>query len=120
MKAVVPFLLLLGFAVIPNAHGATFQGARVSAVIQDVRVLTSNAAPRQAVVNDKIGEGTAVRTGAQSRAELTFADLTITRLGENTVFSLNQAAREIHVDHGSVLLEVPPKSAAARITSAAI
>ena len=120
MKAAFPFLLLLCFGVIPNTEAATFQEARVSEVIQDVRLLASKAAARQAVVNDKIGEGTAVRTGAQSRAELTFADLTITRLGENTVFSLNQAAREIHLDHGSVLLEVPPKGAAARVTSAAV
>jgi hypothetical protein len=120
MKAVFPFLLLLCFGVIQNTEAATFQEARVSEVIQDVRLLASKAAARQAVVNDKIGEGTAVRTGAQSRAELTFADLTITRLGENTVFSLNQAAREIHLDHGSVLLEVPPKGAAARVTSAAV
>jgi hypothetical protein len=120
MKAVFPFLLLLCSALIPNTEAATFQEARVSEVIQDVRLLASKAAARQAVVNDKIGEGTAVRTGAQSRAELTFADLTITRLGENTVFSFNQAAREIHLDHGSVLLEVPPKGAAARVTSAAV
>ena len=120
MKAAFPFLLLLCFGVVPNTEAATFQEARVSEVIQDVRLLASKAAARQAVVNDKIGEGTAVRTGAQSRAELTFADLTITRLGENTVFSLNQAAREIHLDHGSVLLEVPPKGAAARVTSAAV
>ena len=120
MKAIVPFLLLLCFALIPNAEGATFQEARVSEVIQDVRILTLKAAARQAVVNDKIGEGTAVRTGAGSRAELTFADLTITRLGANTVFGWNASAREIHVEHGSILLEVPPKGAPARITTAAI
>ena len=68
MKAVFPFLLLLCFGVIPNTEAATFQEARVSEVIQDVRLLASKAAARQAVVNDKIGEGAAVRTGAQSRA----------------------------------------------------
>ncbi len=59
----------------------------------------------------------AVRTGGQSRAELTFNDLTITRLGENTVFSLNQEARQLNVDHGSILLEVPPGAASAKIIS---
>jgi hypothetical protein len=33
-------------------------------------------------------EGTAVRTGLESRAELTFTDQTLARLGANTVFSL--------------------------------
>ncbi|HWY51255.1 MAG TPA: FecR domain-containing protein [Chthoniobacterales bacterium] len=59
----------------------------------------------------------AVRTGTESRAELTFTDLTVTRLGANTVFSMNGNARELDLASGSVLLEVPPKSAAATIKS---
>ncbi|PYK64447.1 MAG: hypothetical protein DME50_13495, partial [Verrucomicrobia bacterium] len=63
------------------------QQARVSQVIQDVRVLETHGAPRPAAVNDKVIQGMGVRTGVESRAELTFTDLTITRLGANTVFS---------------------------------
>src|SRR5579864_7563576 len=108
------------FLIVTAMFAAERKHARVTEVIRDVHLLAGQAAARPAAVNDSVNEGTAVRTGTQSRAELTFADLTITRLGENTVFSLKQAAREIHVDHGSVLLEVPPKGAAARITSAAV
>jgi FecR protein len=102
---------------LPALNAAPLEGARVSQVIQDVRLLTSNAGPRPAAVNDEVKRGTAVRTGTQSRAELTFADLTITRLGENTVFTLIEGAREVHVDSGSILLEVPPGGAAAKISS---
>jgi hypothetical protein len=105
--------------VVRQTKGAPLEAAHLSEVFQDVRLLTSSAA-RPAVVNDKINEGMAVKTGGQSRAELTFADLTITRLGENTIFSLRQATREVHVEHGSVLVEVPPQAAAAKITSAAV
>ena len=48
------------------------QQARVSQVIQDVRVLETHGAPRAAAVNDKVTQGMGVRTGAESRAELTF------------------------------------------------
>ena len=40
--------------------------AKVTQVIQDVRVLPSNASPRPAAVNDNVHEGTAVQTGVQS------------------------------------------------------
>jgi FecR protein len=99
------------------AMAAEITGAHVSQVIQDVRLLGSNAAPRPAAVNDNVGDGMAVRTGAASRAELTFSDLTITRLGENTVFSFKAATRELNLANGAVLVQVPKKGADAHITT---
>ncbi len=99
------------------ADGAPLQSARVSQVIRDVSLLRSNAAASPASLNDEVRLGMAVRTGGQSRAELTFGDLTITRLGENTIFSLNEGTRQLHVEHGSVLLEVPPGAASVKIIS---
>src|SRR5712692_386002 len=120
-KARFGILLVICFlAAEPLSNAAPFKAAHVSRVIQDVRLLASKAAPRPAVVNDNIGEGTAVRTGVQSRAELTFADLTITRLGENTVFSFRADTRDLNIDQGSILLEVPSKSAPAKINTAAV
>ncbi|HEU5247124.1 MAG TPA: hypothetical protein VFU09_08555, partial [Candidatus Udaeobacter sp.] len=63
------------------------QQARVSQVIQDVRLMEARGAPRPAAVNDTVTQQMGVRTGVESRAELTFTDLTITRLGANTIFS---------------------------------
>jgi FecR protein len=103
-----------------SGNAAELKKARVSQVIQDVRLLGSNAASRPAAVNDSIGEGTAVRTGTASRAELTFADLTITRLGENTVFSFSAGTRELNLSSGAVLVEVPPKGAAVKIKTPAV
>ncbi len=100
------------------ADGASpLQSARVSQVFRDVSLLRSNAAASPASLNDEVRLGMAVRTGGQSRAELTFGDLTITRLGENTVFSLNEGTRQLRVEHGTVLLEVPPGAASAKIIS---
>ena len=55
--------------------------AQVTQVIQDVRLLPSNAAPRPASVSDRVHEDTAVRTGVESRTELTFQDMTLIRFG---------------------------------------
>src|SRR5262245_51920387 len=96
------------------------QQARVSQVIQDVRVLETHGAPRPAAVNDKVTQGMGVRTGTESRAELTFTDLTITRLGANTVFSFKQGARELDLTSGAVLLQIPPKAPAVKVSTSAV
>src|SRR5207244_1552227 len=80
-------------AIATMVFGAERKQARVTEVIRDVHLLASQATARPAAVNDAVNEGTAVRTGTDSRAELTFADQTITRLGANTVFSFGGAVR---------------------------
>ena len=61
-----------------------------------------------------------MRTGDDSRSELTFLDLTITRLGANTVFSFTGAGRNIELGSGSVLLSVPKDSGGAHMTTDAV
>src|SRR5437588_5822609 len=75
---------------IMSANGDVLKEARVSQVIKDVQLLRSNGAPRPATTTDVVRQGTAVRTGADSRAELTFTDLTIARMGANTIFSFDE------------------------------
>jgi hypothetical protein len=94
--------------------------ARVTQIIRDVKLLPSDAAARAAVVNDKVSENTGVRTGGESRSELTFADLTITRLGSNTIFSFNRAGRNVQLDSGSILLRVPKDSGGGAIRTSAV
>jgi mannose-6-phosphate isomerase-like protein (cupin superfamily) len=91
--------------------------ARVNQVVHDVRLLASHAAPRPASVNDNVRPGTAVRTGSDSRAELTFTDRTLTRLGANTVFSFGEGARDFDLASGTILLYAPKSSGGARINT---
>lgn len=99
---------------------AVQKNARVTQVVRQVNLVPEQAAARPAVLNDTVGEGTAVRTGDSSRSELTFADLTITRLGANSIFSFNKAGRDVHLDDGSVLLRVPKNSGGATIVTSAV
>src|ERR1041385_7892536 len=84
--------------------------SQVTQVVQDVKVVPSNAAARPASVNETVSQGTAVHTGAQSRSELTFKDKTITRLGEKTIFNVGQGSRTIEMGSGQFLLYVPKKA----------
>src|SRR5947208_10300526 len=93
---------------------ADFQQARVTQVVQDVKVMPSGAAARPAAVNETVPQGSAVQTGVQSRSELTFQDKTITRLGENTIFTVG-GARTIELGSGQFLLYVPKKAGGAKV-----
>src|SRR5713101_5641341 len=109
----------LAFALanwLPNTvSAADLKEAKVTQVIQDVKLLPSNQSPRPAAVNDNVRQGTAVQTGTQSRSELTFKDQTITRLGEKTIFSVGEGARTIDLGSGQILLYVPKKSGGAKV-----
>jgi hypothetical protein len=102
------------------AEAAELRSARVTQIVNEVKLLPGQAAARAAVVNDSISVGTAVRTGVDSRTELTFSDLTITRLGANTVFSFNGEARQIDLGSGAVLVQVPRNGAEAKVRTAAV
>jgi hypothetical protein len=93
---------------------------KVTAIFHDVQLLPEQAAPKPAAIDDKVDDGTGLRTGDDSRSELTFADLTITRLGSNTIFSFNKAGRSIRLDSGSILVYARKNSGGAQITSKAV
>ena len=99
---------------------AAAKEARVTQIIREVKLLPSEAAERPAAVNDKVSEDTGVKTGGDSRSELTFPDLTITRLGSNTIFSFSKAGRTAKVDSGSILLRVPKDSGGGTIKNNAV
>src|SRR5438270_1474214 len=103
-----------------GANAAELRAAHVTQIINDVKLLPGQAAARPAMVNDNVGAGTAVRTGVDSRTELTFSDLTISRLGANTVFSFNGEARQIDLGSGAVLVQVPRNGAEVKIRTAAV
>jgi hypothetical protein len=101
---------------LPNEVNADeLKQAKVTQVIQDVRVLPSNASSRPAAVNEDVRQGTAVQTGVQSRSELTFKDQTITRLGEKTTFNVGESPRSIDIGSGQFLLYVPKKAGGAKV-----
>ena len=116
LSGALAFLFVAGHAMAADSK----KEARVTQIVRDVKILPADAAARAAVVNDRVADDTGVRTGGESRSELTFADLTITRLGANTIFSFNKAGRNAQVDNGSILLRVPKDSGGGRIRTSAV
>lgn len=115
LSIALAFLFVAGHAMADSK-----KEARVTQIVRDVKILPADAAARAAAVNDRVADDTGVRTGGESRSELTFADLTITRLGANTIFSFNKAGRNAQVDSGSILLRVPKDSGGGRIRTNAV
>ena len=100
---------------LPNqATAADLQEAKVTQVVQDVKVVPAGAAARTVTVNETVQRGNAVQTGTQSRSELTFRDQTITRLGEKTIYTVG-GGREVELGSGQFLLYVPKKAGGAKV-----
>src|SRR5215831_5746933 len=113
---VAPAVLALAGWLLPNdVIALDFSQARVTQVVQDVKVVPTGAAARAATVNETVQQGAAVQTGTQSRSELTFQDKTITRLGENTIFTVGQGGRTVELGSGQFLLYVPKKAGGAKV-----
>jgi mannose-6-phosphate isomerase-like protein (cupin superfamily) len=90
--------------------------ARVTEAIRNVQLVAPDAAPRPASANDNVHPGTAVRTGSDSRAELTFTDRTLARLGANSVLSFGEGVFDLV--KGSMLMYLPKRSGGGRINTA--
>jgi hypothetical protein len=105
---------------LPNdVAAADLQEAKVTQVVQEVKVLPSGGAARPVTVNETVRQGNAVQTGTQSRSELTFKDETITRLGEKTIYTIG-GGRTIELGSGQFLLYVPKKAGGAKVKMGAV
>ena len=105
------FILGAILAAFANANAAELKEARVTQIIRDVKLLPNAAPARPAVVNDSVHDGTAVRTGVESRTELMFSDTTLARLGANTIFSFNEGTRNLDLGGGALEPEAPERDA---------
>jgi hypothetical protein len=99
---------------------APLKTAVITTTVKDVKVSEKSAAARPASVGQKLGTSSTLLTGRGSRAELTFQDKTITRIGANSVFRFNSGTRDLAVDKGSFLLQVPKNAGGATIRTATV
>jgi hypothetical protein len=118
MKKILPVLVLILSS--GTSFPAVFKEAEVTRTINDVRVLPDQSPAYAAKPGQIISGKTSVATGVQSRAELRFPDKTITRLGANTTFRLEEGTRNIDLDRGVILLQVPKQMGGATVRTAAV
>jgi hypothetical protein len=103
------------------ASGADLSQAVVRQKVNVVTVapnLSSEVHPaaQGAVIHDQ----NVVRTGVESRAELEFTDLTLARLGSNSIFSFDAKARAMSFQQGAVLFSKPTRSGPVELRTGAI
>jgi hypothetical protein len=75
---------------------------------------------RPAALRDVIKDDRGLQTGVRSRSELLFQDNTLTRLGAETFFSFKTGTRDMTLEKGSMLLQVPKGLGGAKIHTAAV
>jgi len=103
------------------ASGADLSQAVVRQKVNVVTLAPNlTAAARPASEGAVIHDENVVRTGTESRAELEFTDLTLARLGSNSIFSFDAKARVMNFQKGAVLFSKPTNSGAIQLRSGAI
>jgi hypothetical protein len=115
--------LLLAALFLPAAFSvsaADLKEARITQIYNKVQTSEAEAPPRPAKLQETVEGEKSVSTGIASRAELTFADATLTRLGANTLFSFREGTRDLTLKNGTILLRVPKNHGGARIITAAV
>jgi hypothetical protein len=114
----LPLLLLVGTASAGLA--APLTEAKVTKIVNEVKVVDPTAGERTAQVNDLIKNDLALITGIKSSSELMFQDNTLTRLGSESYFSFKTGTREMTLQKGTLLLQVPKGIGGAKIHTAAV
>src|SRR6266480_6993373 len=94
--------------------------AEVTKIINRVSLIEPAKGARPAVVRDVIKDDRGLQTAARSRSELLFQDNTLTRIGAETFFSFKTGTRDMTLEKGSMLLQVPKGLGGAEIHTAAV
>lgn len=87
------------------ADGAALRDGRFSDVLRDVR-LETNGQSFVASNELKFQDGL-IRTGRDSRAELSFGDKSTVRLGDNSLVKVDSKDRTFDLESGAILAQVP-------------
>ena len=112
--------LIWAIAATTSTIATELNQATITRLINNVQLRPGQEAPRAAVLNDNVPDGTTVATGMDSRTELTFTDQTSARLSANTIFSFNKGTRNLDLAEGAMLLRVPKGVGSAKITTGAV
>jgi hypothetical protein len=115
----IPTVLLLLFLA-TSLQAEPFQKAEVTRVVNKVSLLPNNQGSRSAKVGDSVAGRTALQTGSASRAELSFPDQTITRIGANALFRFESGGRSMDLEGGTMLFSSPKGMGGGQVQAGAV
>ncbi len=116
-------LAVVGLYFVFSTHqtiAGPLTSAEVTKIINRVSVIDPAKGGHPATVRDVIKDDLGLQTGAKSRSELLFQDNTLTRIGAETFFSFKTGTRDMTLERGSMLLQVPKGLGGAKIHTAAV
>lgn len=112
--------IVLSLSASLHSFGGPLEQAEVTKIINHVSVVDPHQGERAAALRDVIKDDLGLETGTKSRSELLFQDNTLTRLGAETFFSFKTGTRDMTLEKGSMLLQVPKGLGGATIHTAAV
>ncbi len=127
MNSKIPFAARFGAALIfllaglAPSHAADLSQAKVRQKFNVVTLAPNlNASAHPVAQGALVQDDNVVRTGTESRAELEFTDLTLARIGANSIFTFDAQARSLECGRGAVLFSKPANSGRVEIRSGAV
>src|SRR3979409_524404 len=111
---------VLSLLAFQQSFAGPLTSAEVTKIINRVAVIDPASGERPALIQDVIKDDLGVQTAEQSRSELLFQDNTLTRLGSETFFSFKTGTRDMTLEKGAMLLQVPKGLGGAKIHTAAV
>jgi len=119
MKLRHSVLALATLALGGSVMADPFQKAEVTRAVNSVS-LVENEKARPASVGDIVVSQMLVRTGVDSRTELKFPDLTVLRLGANSLFSFEAGSRSMELESGTLLFSSQKGEGGGQVTAGAV
>ena len=120
MKSILP-AIAIGLAILsPQASASPLKDAAFHRIVNDVEVVSSQGARRRAAEHEAFDTDASIRAGSRSRAEIIFSDHTVARVGAETSLKLQPGTRELSLDRGTLLLQVPKFRGGARIRAGSL
>ena len=120
LLVLITIIASLAMAFPGRLDAASTNEARVTRVRNYVQLRDSKNTGRRALVNDIVHEETIVRTGDDSRGEVTFSDETVVRLAGHTAFDFSHGTRGLNLGEGAVLVQAPKEANGATIHAGSV
>ena len=120
MKTTLLICICAGLILTAGNHASTaapLTESTFTEIIREANTLNPVGNATAAQLNGVLKSPDRVRTGPESRAELTAADNTLTRVGANTVFSFADSGRTLNLESGSLLFHSPKGNGGGTIKS---
>jgi mannose-6-phosphate isomerase-like protein (cupin superfamily) len=121
VKKLLCFQLLVGLSLTTAQSLMADSAATVTEAVNVVdHGTTQSTDTTPAKVGTTLHNGEYLKTGAQSRAELTLANQSVTRVGANTIFDYSVADNQIDLQSGTILFSKPKDGKTMTIKTAAV